>query len=303
MCIFTCVGYAAVDGALFADGSLEAKWPYALYITDTTQTSSTAGGSITVNSRSITVVNLSTQLGNDASSSSTLRVTLFNNTKDYYAFKGVDYTVGEHTYNNTNIVFDVSGITLGQKLIPGETIQIDLTFHYDNYRGYAEALSAVLNFHFGLSGAQDGTDYESYVMYFLSNANEYGLNDSHKGHVLYNALVRQNLIYADDSVSAGNLKHLLSGMNTNQTNQLTFVSQYVSDTQIVLYTYEDIYNSSSYQGQKPTVYRTTFVRESIGSSYSLWEPFESVGGTAEIQYIPSKSLYAINVETWRRATV
>ena len=305
MCLFTSVGYAAMSGSLTIHGSAEAEPPVAVFITSVADGGSLAGGSATVNNYSGTVANLSVTLGNDSSSSKTLRVTIFNNTLDYYTFKGVKYNVGEYTYDNTNIVFDTTVVQIGEsnKLASDEYAVIDVTFRYDDYNGYSEDLLAVLDFYFGLSGKDEGTDYDSYVSAFLTNDRGYGLNDSHKGHVVLDHLLNYKLLYADDNITKGNLKQLLSAVNSNQTSNLTFVYQYISDKEVCLYTYEQKYNSSSNNGTEVQVYKTIFKRDAANAS-SEWSPSPSIGGTAPIAYVSTPagtSLYAIDITKWTRS--
>ena len=302
MCLFTCVGYAAMSQNLVINGNVEAEPPYAVFITSITDGSAVAEGSAAVNHCSGTIANLSLSLGNDSSSSKTLHVTIFNNTIDYHTFKGVLYTEGEHTYSNTNITFEISGFDIGDKLAPGEYAYIDITFSYDSYRGYSETLACLLDFHFGLSGMDEGTDYESYIFLFLTNTNGYGINDSHKGDVVLNSLKENTVIYAGDNLNGGNLKHLLNAVNTAQTENLYFIYQYISDTTINLYTYEDKYNNQEYIEQNVTVYKTTFTRDAIGTTYTEWAPSASINGSAPVKSIVTpmgSNLYAVVISDWK----
>ena len=304
MCLFTSVGYAAISNNLLINGNVEVEPPHAVFITAITSGPAVAEGNATVNHYSNTIANLSVSLGNDSSSSKTLHVTIFNNTIDYHTFKGVLYTEGEHTYSNTNITFETSGFDVGDKLAPGKYAYIDITFSYDRYRGYSEILDCVLDFHFGLSGIEEGTDYESYILLFLTNSNGYGLNDSHKGNVVLKSIEENTVIYAGDNLSGGNLKHLLNAVNTAQTENLYFVYQYISDTKINLYTYENKYNDREYVDQIVTGYKTTFTRDATGTTYTKWAPSASINGSAPIKSIVTPmgaNLYAVSISDWKNA--
>ena len=303
MCVFSCIGYAALSTTLTIRESVESLPPNAVFITAAT-TSGTTGGSTTVNNFSMTVITSDTQLGSDKNSTATLHITVYNNTIDYHAFKGVHYNEGDYTYDNPNITMTVRGFDIGEKLAPKSYANIDITFRYDSYQGFPESLLSTLELHFGLSGAEDNTDYESYISNFLTNINGYGLNDTDKkGTEVFNNLKTHTLLYADDNLKGGNLKHLINAVNTDQTEALTFVYQYVSETKVVLFTYEEKYNISNYNDTMITVYKTTFVREQMGSTYSEWKHLASISGKANIEYLTTPGgtrLYAINIDTWEQ---
>ena len=303
MCVFACLGYAGVSSQLEIFADADYVPPRTVFITSVTESGS-AGGSSTVNSHINTIMNVDVSLGNDAASTVTMHVTVFNNTTDYYAFKGVLYTEGEYTYDNTNIVLNVSGMDIGYKLAPGQTASLDITFKYKEYQQNPETLSAILDVHFGLAGEDEGTDYESYIHAFLTNVNGYGLNDTNKkGTEVLSNLQDHGMLFADDNLKGGNLKHLLNAVNSTQTEGLTFIYDYVSETEVILYTYEEKYNSSSYRNQSITLYKTIFSRESVGSgSYTKWEPSSHIKGTATVKQLKTPAgttVYAADVSTWK----
>lgn len=307
MCLFTCVGYAAVTGDLLIFGSTEAKPPKTLFIKSVTS-SSTLGGSAAVNSFVDTTVNSDVQLGNDANSTVTLHVTVFNNTIDNYIFKDIAYIVGEDTYDNTNIVFDVN-VNLGDdnRLVPNEHGYIDITFSYNRYSGVPEDLTSVLELHFHLSGDEGGTDYEQYILIFMNNDKGYGLNDGgQKSQAVYNQLKAGGLLYADDHFTQGNLGQLLKALDTTDTKGLTFVYEFIDETEINLYTYEDNYNSSTYNEQPVTVYKTNFKRKINADTgeFEEWIPTNSrpIHGTATVKRLSrgNRTFYAIDVGSWTR---
>ncbi len=308
MCLFTCVGYAALNSEVVVVGSADIVLPKEVYITSV-DPSGTLGGSAAVNSFVGTTINSHVQLGNDGVSTVTLHVSVFNNTIDYYAFKGVSYTEGEGTYDNTNIKFNVTGINIDERIAPGASVDIDITFSYNRYLGASEDLSSVIDLHFHISGNEDGTDYEEYILIFMNNDKGYGLNDEgQKAEAVYNLLKSGGILYADDHMTQGNLGQLLKALETTDTKGLTFVYEFISDTEINLYTYEREYNSVSYNNQPITVYKTSFTREATGSdTYDDWTPTNSrpIHGTATVKRIARDkgSLYAIDISTWEQTMV
>ena len=299
---FTSLGYAELTTSLHIVGKAHSEPPYAIYITEAV-TEGAEGGFGTVNSYADTIANISVKMGNSATSTVTLRVSVFNNTVDYYTFKGVTYNEGEYTYDNANIVFTTSGFNVGNKLGPRQYAHIDVTFTYDEYNGVPEDLNAILDFHFGLSGAEEGTDYESFVFAFLSNEKGYGLNNvGQKGKEVLSNLEEYGLLFADDNIKGGNLKHLVEAVNSTEAEKLTFVFQYESDTKVILYTYEEKFNSSLYVNQSVTVYKTIFLRETVGSeSYTEWEVTDSKSGQAMVKNLVTpggERLDVIDIGTW-----
>ena len=304
MCVFTSLGYAGISSQLEINAGAEYKPPNTVFITSVT-TSSNAGSTAAVNSVVNTIMNIDVSLGNDSTSTATFHVTVYNNTTDYYAFKGVLYTLGEGTYDNSNIIFAVGGINVGYKLAPKQTVSMSITFKYDSYQQKPESLDAILDVHFGLSGEEAGTDYESYITAFLTNRNGYGLNDTNgKGLEVLSNLEDHGMLYADDNLKGGNLKHLLNAVNSTQTDNLTFIYDYISDTEVVLYTYEEKYNDNDCVNQTITVYKTIFSRQAVGSSsYTKWEPSNQIKGTAVVKRVTTPAgttIYAADLSTWQR---
>ena len=98
MCLFICVGYAAVTGELSIQGTVDVQAPKAVYITSIEFTSLGAGTTAETNHFSGTLADLSVHLGASESSTVTVNVTVYNNTMDYYAFRAVNYVLGNETY-------------------------------------------------------------------------------------------------------------------------------------------------------------------------------------------------------------
>ena len=67
----------------------------------------------------------------------------------------------------------------------------------------------------------------------ILNGRSYGLNYSNR---LDDAVEDYMLLHGQDNISGGNLKHLFT---TQESKLLDFVIQYKSDTEYVLYTFED----------------------------------------------------------------
>lgn len=299
VCMFTAMGYAAISSNVFLEAETILSPPHEIFITGATSSGENGGESVAQRCYS-TVVDSKTTLDANENSSATLHLTIFNNTPDIYAFKGVEYA--EEFYSNDNITFSLQGISVGDKVLPGEIITCDLTFNYENYNGVEESLSSVLNIHFHLSGMDEGTDYDDYIYAFLDNRKGYGLNNtSQKGTEVYNNLKKHKILYADDNIQGGNLKHLVEAVNSVATSALTFVYEYLSETEINLYTYEEKYSDSDSVGEVVTVYKTEFRRETVGNGYTEWKTKSTQHGNATIKRIQTASgttVYSIQLTDW-----
>ena len=299
VCMFTAMGYAAITSNVSLGVETILSPPHEIFITGATSSGENGGKSVAQRCYS-TVVDSKTTLDANENSSATLHLTIFNNTPDIYAFKGVEYA--EEFYSNDNITFSLQGISVGDKVVPGQIINVDLTFKYDDYNGTEESLSSILNIHFHLSGIDAGTDYEDYIYAFLNNSKGYGLNNTNKkGTEVYNNLKNYQILYAHDNIQGGNLKHLVESVNSVSTSALTFIYDYENETKIILYTYEDKYADSSHSGETITVYKTIFEREPVGNGYSEWGATSTESGKAVIKSITTASgtkVYSIAVNDW-----
>ena len=305
MCLFTCLGYAATTGSLSIHGDFEATPPHALFITSVT-TDSTLGGEVVSSDYISTTVISSISLGNNENSTVTLHVMVFNNTLDYYKFSNIEYLDNEATYSNKDIIFEATADYRGEtRLMPGKYADIDITFQYADYPISSSELTSMLNIHFHLVGEQDNAavDYDEYIELFLKNG-RYGLNDnSNQAKSIRDAIKQYGLVYANDNLQGTNLKNLVSAVNTDLTEDLTFVYQYVSDTELFLYTYEEKHNDSSSINQPIVVYKTTFTYGENSAGVTQWNPSAFERGSATIKEIKTPKgarLYAIDVETWTK---
>ena len=315
MCLFICVGYAAVTGELSIQGTVDVQAPKAVYITDITIGNGTDGCEATVHMFSGTIADLSVILGVSPGSEQTVIVTVYNNTIDYYAFRAVNYVLGDETYDNPNIIFDdpdddddIGAVVAYENghttLHPGTSATVTLTFRYKEATNIPGTLHAILDIHFGLSGEEDsGTDYEGIAGVFLSGSG-YGLNDTTqggKGEKIFNQLKANTFIYAGENLKGGQLDNLEEALRNAHSEHLVFVLQYISDTEVRLYTYEDKYTDSEYVGTSVRTYRAIMTRDSIDAD---WKSGPLTHGSAEISSISppsddSSEIYAIDVNTWQ----
>ena len=136
---FLGVGYAALTDELAVSGTGSAKPPRIVYISAATVSS----GSVTNLAKSGAVLSSTVTLGDAASSTAVVRVTVKNNTDYPYIFNGLSYTEGEGTYDNTNITVSAS-IKKGEELASGASVSFDLTFKYKNGVPTNKVLNSVI---------------------------------------------------------------------------------------------------------------------------------------------------------------
>ena len=118
---------------------------------------------------------------------------------------------------------------------------------------------------------------------------DYGLNASKKPIIRELLLDGHGVVYGDQNVSGGNLKHML--LNTSDVNALMFVVEYVSDTEFNAYTFVDKEANSDSVGQYIQVYKTVIKKN------TKWESTLSYEGRAKV-FRPGIVSYSIDVKTW-----
>ena len=123
----------------------------------------------------------------------------------------------------------------------------------------------------------------------IVNHIDYGLNANKKPIIRNLLLDEHGVVYGNQSVSGGNLKHML--LNTSDVNALMFVVEYVSDTEFNAYTFIEREASSSNVGNYIQVYKTIIVKE------STWKAMLSYEGRAKV-FRPGVVSYSIDVTTW-----
>lgn len=158
MCLFTCVGYAAVSGNVVINGNVEAEPPKALFIT------SVGGGNYldpATLAYSGTIVTSNLTLRENASGiyEASFTITVFNNTTDSYYYHSMIH--GTYTnesgdtvaYSNDDIVLDVVDETLkkGDELKAGEqkTFTVNASFKDGvDVNNASKELFSIINYYF-----------------------------------------------------------------------------------------------------------------------------------------------------------
>ena len=121
----------------------------------------------------------------------------------------------------------------------------------------------------------------------------YGLNATSKPIVRELLEKGANVVYSNQSVSGGNLKHML--LNDSSMEALDFAVKYETSSFYTAYTFASKYLSSSYIGTTIEVYKTDLVYEN-----GKWVAKRSYLGTAKVARVTggNKQIVNIDVSTW-----
>ena len=127
----------------------------------------------------------------------------------------------------------------------------------------------------------------------IVNHVDYGLNASKKPIIRKLLEDGAGVVYSDQSVSGGNLKHML--LNTSDVEALAFVVQYSTATEFIAYTFVKNEADRDNIGNYITVYKTVIEKKS-----TRWEATTSYKGEAKV-FDPGIVESSIDVTTWRYA--
>ena len=123
----------------------------------------------------------------------------------------------------------------------------------------------------------------------------YGLNATDKPIVRELLLEGASVVYSNQKVSGGNLKHML--VSDSSMEKLDFAVKYETDTFFSTYTFESKYLYDTYYvGQTIDVYKTDMVCEN-----GVWIAKRSYKGTAKLALVKAdgKQIMNIDVFSWK----
>lgn len=145
--LFSAIGYATLTTSMSVLAHTTSGVQEGVFITEVTVLN---GGDGTVNSHVGAVLNSTQTLANNASATVAYQLTFFNSDSVAYAYKEtVNPTPGETGYDNANIKYTVSNVTVGQQIAPGAHLTLTVTFSYVSSSNRTDrTLNSVLNFRF-----------------------------------------------------------------------------------------------------------------------------------------------------------
>ena len=194
LCCCLCIGYAQLSDTLVIEGGADVVAQKNVFITNVEKKSGVAeikGQYGTVLSSNVTVT---------TSTTTTLEITLFNNSEYVFVFNGTVYD--DAAYSNKNVTFSLSGLKKGDEIAGMEYLTFTVTFATSVVSQGNLNLSSALNFQFvpredyipeiAVSGALDQfeeilnekIDYDELIEYMEDTANTGRPNSSYIGNVV-----------------------------------------------------------------------------------------------------------------------
>ncbi|MBQ3063304.1 MAG: hypothetical protein IJC99_00680 [Clostridia bacterium] len=301
--LFTSVGYARITKPLYVGADIHAAMPDGIFISDVTLQAA-INAAEQINSYAQRVLNTTVTLDNSDDASVSYTVKFFNNAEKDMVYIGT--VVHEDAYDNDGIIFTVSDVQDAQVIKLRESLTLTLTFSYKNGISANRVLNSMIGFQFGEiidfeeeeeQEKEDGTfvpgeSYNTLVMQLLTNYNRYGLNDSHKGHVVHNTLKQDGIIYRGTHSTAGNLDKFYEALQIEQSQNVDYALQYISDTEYIAYLF--LRTDSARDAIK--VYKQYLTYD---EATKQWVTGVALLGYAPTAYIDSVNHYAILPEDWQ----
>ena len=166
MCIFTSIGYAALNDELTINGSVKVEMPSGLFIT-AVSTESTSR----VDKNDVSFLEYTTTIDSTISRQTSYRegvvtynVTVLNNTELTYSYRGIYFQKNLTGYNGNNYVSTSSGSSNiwvacslasasaeDKKIGPGESLSFTVTYTVGTSRNVNTDWRTLINFQFGIN--------------------------------------------------------------------------------------------------------------------------------------------------------
>lgn len=165
MCLFSCIGYAALSDSLSIIGTAKTDIPSGLFITNIY-----ADGTTRVDDYDVSYLPYSTTVDSmiDRSSSGsgtvTYKITVLNNTKLTYSYRGIYYQTNLTGYNGNNYVGTSNGnqkigvvcslateTAENKKVAPGETLEFTVKYTVGSWLSSSTDWKTLINFQFGIN--------------------------------------------------------------------------------------------------------------------------------------------------------
>ena len=124
----------------------------------------------------------------------------------------------------------------------------------------------------------------------ILNEIDYGLNATKKP-IMHNYLKKDgDIVYGNQQVSGGNLKHILIDGTTAE--KLMFLVTRISATEYHAYTFSAYQSSNTAMGEYIEAYKTVLVKEN-----GVWDASKSYLGKAKVFY-SAVSVRSVDITTW-----
>ena len=165
LCSLSAIGFASLSSSMEINGTVKVDIPYGLFIT-----SVTTRGMSSVDSNSVSFIQNSTAIDstvdkkNNVASTVTYTVTVLNNTKLTYSYRGIYYQTNLTGYNGNNSVDTANGdrkigVTCSlatvsaenKKVAPGETLTFTVTYTFGKRMDANTQWKTLVNIQFGIN--------------------------------------------------------------------------------------------------------------------------------------------------------
>lgn len=227
--LFMGVGYAAINSiSLNVNGEMIALAQEGIFITDVNIDSENSVDSDLVNTKVNnayqTMLNSNVYLSDiNPDSTVVMEITIHNSTDESYEFAGVTYEVGNNTYSNENITFNLNGLEVKDKILPNDDLIFTITFSYkdkNKISDFGNSLLSYLNFKFDafspnrlyntiiLDAVADNTSSEFVSSSTGINFHSNSSNSNGKGLYILSSTINDKypIYYYRGSVDDNNLK-------------------------------------------------------------------------------------------------
>lgn len=184
MCVFTSLGYASLSESLKINGSLKIDIPSGLFITNIITT-----GTSRVDKNEFSYLQYTTTVDSNISRSSstgsvTYKITVLNNTKLTYSYRGIYYQTNLTGYNGNNsvstsnnrskigVVCSLASADPEDKIVgPGETLEFTVTYTIGSSMSASTNWKTLINFQFGINVSGEREALEVIEKKFLNILN------------------------------------------------------------------------------------------------------------------------------------
>ena len=165
LCLLSSLGYAAVSSTMRVSGSVKTDIPYGLFITSvsTTNTSNTDKNQVSYLQYSTALDSTISRKGSSAGTV-TYTVTVLNNTKLTYSYRGIYFQTPLDGYNGNSYVSTSNGRSRigvvcslanatanAKKVAPGQTLSFTVTYTVGNGMNSNIDWKTLINFQFGIN--------------------------------------------------------------------------------------------------------------------------------------------------------
>ena len=135
----------------------------------------------------------------------------------------------------------------------------------------------------------------------IVNHVDYGLNASKKPIIRELLLKEHGVVYGDQNVSGGNLKHVLAA-ESSVAGGVQFAMKRISDTEYHTFTFVQSELNNTTQGNYLEVYKTVMVYSADANGKVCWHAPLGYKGRAKAAWCETdkKDVYSIDVNSWEK---